>query len=99
MQIPLETELNDILPDTIVSSEEIDYIFTLLGSENIKIVDSKEAAEELMRKNAAAEAPAQKTASKDPGEPLDELLVQVPHVDRRTLSGLCDVAVATVECR
>jgi len=45
-------ELNIILPDTIVSSEEIDRIFTLLGNENIKIVDSKEAADALTKKKA-----------------------------------------------
>ena len=35
-------EVNNILPDDIVSSEEIDEILGILGDENIKLVDSKE---------------------------------------------------------
>ena len=58
-------ELNNILPDTIVSPEEIDRIFTILGDENIKIVDSKEAAEALMQKEAKKDASAEKPPAKE----------------------------------
>ena len=42
-------ELNDLLPDQVVSSEEIDEILASLGEKNIKIVDgrSEEEANEL----------------------------------------------------
>src|SRR3990167_3686102 len=35
-------EVNNILPVDIVSSEEIDEILTILGDENIKLVDTEE---------------------------------------------------------
>ncbi|MBL7068461.1 MAG: RNA polymerase sigma factor RpoD [Candidatus Omnitrophica bacterium] len=60
-------ELNNILPDTIVSSEELDKIFTLLGDENIKVVDSKEAALELEKKSSEEESTEQKKAPKREG--------------------------------
>lgn len=69
-------ELNNILPDTIVSSEEIDRIFALLGDENIKIVDSKEAAEDLIQKSKE-DLSEHKTPSKGQGEPLD----RIAHID------------------
>ena len=34
-------DVNDVLPDTVVSSEEIDEVITVLDSENIKVVDSE----------------------------------------------------------
>ncbi len=37
-------QLNDILPEDVTSSEEIDEILTALGNENIEIVDSEEEA-------------------------------------------------------
>ncbi len=67
-------ELNNILPDTIVSSDQIDRIFTLLGDENIKIVDSKEAQEELIEKAAAKTAPGEKPPSKEHEESLDKFV-------------------------
>jgi RNA polymerase primary sigma factor len=68
-------ELNDIIPDTIVSSEEIDKIFALLGNENIKIVDSKEAAEEFIKKEAAEERESgEKPTQKEPEEPADKFV-------------------------
>jgi len=67
-------EVNNILPDTIVSSEEIDRIFTMLGDENIKIVDSKQAAEELVKKKDIKEEQVKKTVSKEAEEPLDKLI-------------------------
>ena len=66
-------ELNNILPETIVSSDEIDRIFTLLGNENIKIVDSKAAAEEFVRKSKEETAKAKPTGKESP-EPLDRLV-------------------------
>jgi len=33
-------EINDVLPEEVVCSDDIDEIFTILGSENIEIVDS-----------------------------------------------------------
>jgi RNA polymerase primary sigma factor len=44
-------QVNDILPEDIVSSEEIDEIFTLLGEEDIQIVD-KEGAKKLEKEKA-----------------------------------------------
>ncbi len=37
-------EVNNLLPDNIVSSKEIDEILTILGDENIRLVDSEEEA-------------------------------------------------------
>jgi len=38
-------EVNNILPEDVVSSEDIDEILTILGEENIKIVDAHSAAD------------------------------------------------------
>ena len=46
-------EVNNILPVDIVSSEEIDEILTVLGEENIKLVDTEE---ELTEKGAVSES-------------------------------------------
>jgi len=67
-------ELNNILPDNIVSSEELDEIFTLLGHENIKVVDSKEAALELAKKSQGEEGAQGKQPSKEHEEPLDKFI-------------------------
>lgn len=37
-------EVNNILPEDVVSSEEIDEILTILGEENIKIIDANQEA-------------------------------------------------------
>jgi RNA polymerase primary sigma factor len=58
-------ELNDIIPDTVVSSEDLDNIFTVLGKEDIKIVDSKEAAEAFMKKESAKEEDPEKEPAKE----------------------------------
>jgi RNA polymerase primary sigma factor len=60
-------EVNNILPVDIVSSEEIDEILTVLGEENIKLVDTEE---ELTEKSAEAETEEKKeeTAAAAPGE-------------------------------
>ncbi|MDD5450242.1 MAG: RNA polymerase sigma factor RpoD [Candidatus Omnitrophica bacterium] len=44
-------EVNNILPEDVVSSEEIDEILTILGEENIKIIDAGQEA----KKEPAAE--------------------------------------------
>lgn len=66
-------ELNEIIPDNIVSSDDIDKIFTLLGDEKIKIVDSKEAREELLQKEAQGEESQEKPA-KEPEELVDKFI-------------------------
>ncbi len=49
-------QVNQILPEDIVSSEEIDEILTILGNENIQLVDSeKEGEEEKLEKPGAEE--------------------------------------------
>lgn len=67
-------ELNEIIPDTIVASDEIDKIFTVLGNENIKIVDSKEAAEEHMKKVSEEEEGAEKSQPKEQGEIVSKMI-------------------------
>ncbi len=51
-------EVNDILPENIVSSEEIDEILTMLGNENIEIVASEQKPE--MEKDGSEEESALK---------------------------------------
>ncbi len=52
-------QVNDILPDEVVSSEEIDDILLMLGENDIKIVDQEEKAATIPDddKEAGAEAP------------------------------------------
>lgn len=57
-------ELNDLLPDDISSTEEIDQIFDLLGSEDIRIVESLQQKEEKMQES-----------QEEPGELVSERLV------------------------
>lgn len=52
-------EVNEILPDDITSSEEIDGILTALDDENIELLD----AEQVAAKEKAAKAPAVKAAA------------------------------------
>jgi RNA polymerase primary sigma factor len=67
-------EVNNILPEDVVSSEEIDEILTILGNENIEIVEeSKEASLEV-----AAEA-GQENAEEKQAE-VEEVVVEVPRV-------------------
>ncbi len=59
-------EVNNLLPDDIVSSEEIDEILSILGDENIRLVDSEEAAVKERAEEEAAEEkkqPAEKEAA------------------------------------
>src|SRR3990167_8088189 len=60
-------EVNNILPVEIVSSEEIDEILSVLGDENIKLVDTEEEASKEAVESAHAEkkeAPAAEEVSK-----------------------------------
>jgi len=38
-------EVNDLLPEEVSSSEDIDHIFDILGNEDIQVVESEEEAE------------------------------------------------------
>ncbi|MBI1977072.1 MAG: sigma-70 family RNA polymerase sigma factor, partial [Candidatus Omnitrophica bacterium] len=56
-------EVNNMLPDDVVSSEEIDRVLSILGEENIEIVDNRpdaavpeEEASDLLEEEAAEEA-------------------------------------------
>lgn len=67
-------ELNDLLPDEISSSEEIDQIFDLLGSEDIRIVEPiqhKETQKEEPQEEAA-ELVGEKVALESRFLPLDD---------------------------
>ena len=67
-------EVNNILPVDIVSSEEIDEILTVLGEENIKLVDTEE---ELAEKESEPE-PEEK---KEEAAPVPEEAARVVQVD------------------
>jgi RNA polymerase primary sigma factor len=64
-------EINDMLSDDIISSEQLDDIFTKLEDENIKVVDSEE---DLDKENALAEKIAQEKAEA-------EQLSRMPHME------------------
>jgi len=64
-------EVNNILPDDVVSSEEIDEILTILGEENIKIVDAQhEAPKEISAHDE--DVPAEDKGAAPKGAALDE---------------------------
>lgn len=80
-------EVNNILPDDVVSSEEIDQILTILGEENIKIVDAheetkKELTEEpqelLQEEQEVGALPAAQL--EQPKEEMEEV-VKAEHID------------------
>jgi RNA polymerase primary sigma factor len=59
-------EVNNILPVEIVSSEEIDEILGILGEENIRLVDSEEAAvKEKAEEEAVVEEPKEEKPVKE----------------------------------
>lgn len=66
-------EVNEILPEDVVSSEEIDEIFTSLGEADIQIVDSEGA------KEIEEEAARQKEEDKKRKRPA--ALPQLPHLE------------------
>src|SRR3989338_5350556 len=55
-------EVNNLLPDDIVSSEEIDEILSILGAENIRLVDSEEEA---VKERPEEEPQEEKAAAKE----------------------------------
>lgn len=57
-------EVNDILPENIVSSEEIDEILTLLGNENIEII-AQETKPELEKVQPEIDETVAKTKQQD----------------------------------
>lgn len=55
-------EVNDLLPDDISSSEEIDQIFELLGNEDIQLIENEESKEQpkhahVMKENILSDSP------------------------------------------
>lgn len=83
-------EVNDILPENIVSSEEIDEILTMLGNENIEIV-AQETKPELVEKvspeeeavlKEKSEAPSRLTKMDDPVRMYLRQMGQIPLVSR-----------------
>lgn len=69
-------ELNEILPEEVVSGEDIDKVLTILSSENIEIVDSEESKE-------AVEIPeeGQEEAPKEEPEEVAEELPRLTQMD------------------
>jgi len=82
-------EVNDILPENIVSSEEIDEILTMLGNENIEIV-AAEQKPELEKAASLQESPAKAkqqvlprlTRMDDPVKMYLRQMGQIPLVSR-----------------
>ena len=68
-------ELNDMLPEDISSAEEIDKIFDLLGSEDIRIVnniDQKESDKDVIPEEAKEELADEKIPVENKFMPLDD---------------------------
>src|SRR3989339_167631 len=68
-------ELNDMLPEDISSAEEIDKIFELLGSEDIRIInnlDQKESDKDVIPEEAKEELADEKIAAENKFMPLDD---------------------------
>ncbi|MCM8763683.1 MAG: hypothetical protein NC927_01180, partial [Candidatus Omnitrophica bacterium] len=59
-------EVNDIIPEDVVSSEEIDEILRILGNENIEIVDS-------VKEIKPVSLPEEEVETVEEGEPLPEV--------------------------
>ncbi len=80
-------EVNNILPEDVVSSEEIDEILTVLGEENIKIIDSgSDAKKEVAEEGAGAEALVEEESAPVPPaethkEEIEEVVVKAEHID------------------
>jgi RNA polymerase primary sigma factor len=67
-------EINDILPEDVVASEEIDEIMAALGAENIEIVDSPKQYDELLS------ADHEDAPHKEPDVAAVSNLEQLPHI-------------------
>ncbi len=79
-------EVNNILPEDVVSSEEIDQILTILGEENIKIVDAQPEAKKETLEEEGENLPEEEVAPLMPAElPKEEheepVAVKVEHID------------------
>ncbi len=78
-------QVNDILPDEVVSSEEIDDILLMLGENDIKIVDQEEKAATIPDddKEAGAEAPGAIVKEEDEDEEEFEKTFETAGVETR----------------
>ncbi len=97
-------QLNEYLPDDVVSSEEIDAVLAALGEKNIKIVDSlpskfaKEAEPEDKKPHAAKEPPPQRLAHlDDPVKMYLRQMGQIPLLTRQEELALAEKIEATEE--
>jgi len=77
-------EVNNILPDDVVSSDEIDEILTILGEEKIKIVDTQKESKK--GPQSAEEKPLQtggatRSASREPKKAETTGPVKLDHID------------------
>ncbi len=66
-------EINDVLPEEVVCSDDIDEIFTALGAENIEVVDSAKGYEDIFRMDREAEEPPHKELEVSPLLTLEQL--------------------------
>ena len=67
-------EINDLLPEEIASSEDIDQIFELLGNEDIELVDSQDDQQERKESRLIKESAvvAEQPAAEERFMPLDD---------------------------
>ncbi|MBI3615592.1 MAG: RNA polymerase sigma factor RpoD [Candidatus Omnitrophica bacterium] len=74
-------EVNNLLPEEVTSSEEIDEILTILGNENIEIVDSEESTKEGASKEEKEEKEEEKE-QESAEEPQEEKVEEEVEVSR-----------------
>ena len=84
-------EVNNILPVNIVSSEEIDDILSILGDENIKLVDT----EEDMTKEAVAEEAQEEKKEESPAAEGVSRLVQIDDPVKMYLRQMGQISLLT----
>lgn len=84
-------EVNNILPVNIVSSEEIDDILSILGGENIKLVDTKED----MTKEAVAEEAQEEKKEEPPAAEGVSKLVQIDDPVKMYLRQMGQISLLT----
>lgn len=84
-------EVNNILPINIVSSEEIDDILSILGGENIKLVDT----EEDMTKEAVAEEAQEEKKEEPPAAEGVSKLVQIDDPVKMYLRQMGQISLLT----
>lgn len=84
-------EVNNILPVNIVSSEEIDDILSILGGENIKLVDT----EDDMTKEAAAEEAQEEKKEEPPAAEGVSKLVQIDDPVKMYLRQMGQISLLT----